>query len=368
MLSSIIFVVSCFRWLDFSSEQAPTESSCQIVDEGFQSLQSSNLLLYHRSRILSLFLRILKGKKTALAALKLGYLHSWVPFHGIPSLTWSRDSARNERSARFWDLRCWKNHHLSNFQFSCPKKLKPLLHTISRLELKYLLKFHYKWKFNSILPEDLGLFTFSDFWDSEMDLRLSWLEFTSLFFFSWISKAKSVSEVSAGWFWLALSVVCVVTDRIFGFAGLLELSDCTGKESMGRKLLLGRFCLTDKFKEERRLSAALSKEVEDAVAGLSEALMSEKTGLRVGRPKRSYVPDGRSWRNRPEALSLISFSEIDLAEIIGAVDTASVLSSSEDEEPELSTSLTSGAVFLAETKFYKELTVSYLRISHPWMS
>ena len=100
--------------------------------------------------------------------------------------------------------------------------------------------------------------------------------------------------MSAGWFWLALSVVCVVTDRIFGFAGLLELSDCTGKESMGRKLLLGLFCLTDKFKEERRLSAALSKEVEEAVAGLSEALMSEKTGLRVGRPKRSYVPDGRS--------------------------------------------------------------------------
>jgi len=45
---------------------------------------------------------------------------------------------------------------------------------------------------------------------------------------------------------------------------------------------------------------------------------------------------------------LISFSDIDLAEIIGAVDTASVLSSSEDEDAELSTSLTSGAVFLAE--------------------
>jgi len=94
---------------------------------------------------------------------------------------------------------------------------------------------------------------------------------------------------------MALSVVCVVTDRIFdatGLAGLLELS--TGKESMGRKLLLGRFCLTDKFKEERRLSAPLSKEVEEHVFGRSEALISEKTGLSVGLPKRSYVPDGRS--------------------------------------------------------------------------
>ena len=65
---------------------------------------------------------------------------------------------------------------------------------------------------------------------------------------------------------------------------------------MGRKLLLGRFCLIDKFNEERLLSAALSKDVEEVftVACLSDALISEKTGLSVGRPKRSYVPDGRS--------------------------------------------------------------------------
>ena len=120
------------------------ESSCQIEDEGFRTLQSSNRLLYHRFRILSLFSTILKDKKTVLAGLKLGYLHSWVPFHGFPSLTWSRDSARNERSARFEDLRCWKNHRLSNFQFSCPMKLKPLSRMISPLELKYSLKFDNK--------------------------------------------------------------------------------------------------------------------------------------------------------------------------------------------------------------------------------
>jgi hypothetical protein len=58
---------------------------------------------------------------------------------------------------------------------------------------------------------------------------------------------------------------------------------------------------------------------------------------------------------------LISFSDIDLAEIIGAVDTASVLSSSEDEDAELSTSLTSGAVFRAEIKF-KTLSRAYSKL------
>jgi len=43
---------------------------------------------------------------------------------------------------------------------------------------------------------------------------------------------------------------------------------------------------------------------------------------------------------------LISFSEIDLEEIIGAIDTSSVLSSSDDDDAEISTSLTSGAFFL----------------------
>ena len=141
---------------------------------------------------------------------------------------------------------------------------------------------------------------------------------------------------------LPLSVVCVVTDRIFdgsGFAGFSK-SVSVGKESMGSKLLLGRFCLVeDKFKEERRFSTPLSSVVE--VPGRRDALISEKTGLSVGRPKRSYVPDGRSCRSLPEALSLISFTETD----IGAVDKASMLSSSEEEEEELSMSLTSDLLF-----------------------
>ena len=58
---------------------------------------------------------------------------------------------------------------------------------------------------------------------------------------------------------------------------------------------------------------------------------------------------------------MISFSEIDLAEIIGAVDTASVFSSSEDESAVLSRSLTSGAFFLSEISI---VTVINLKVSH----
>lgn len=56
------------------------ESFCLIEAEGFQNRQWSNLLSL---RFLSLFLRILNGKKTVLGVLKLGYLHSWAPFDEI---------------------------------------------------------------------------------------------------------------------------------------------------------------------------------------------------------------------------------------------------------------------------------------------
>lgn len=106
----------------------------------------------------------------------------------------------------------------------------------------------------------------------------------------------------------------------------------------------------DTFNDDRRFSGA-SKDVEEQFPGFREVFKSEKTGLRVGRPKRSYVPDGRSCRSLVEALCLISCSEMDFAEIIGEVDIASMLSSSSEEDSDDdSTSSTSG-VFLASARY-----------------